>query len=136
MIVRRRVIPIASVPAAAKSGPVRRNVQGNRDELRKKMAELIVAKSDEPSPESAAYIIKKYRDKVRSPLTAIRAKCIECSNGYLVEVRDCPVTKCALHPFRMGSNPFHAKSKARLEGSSEEGHEDEAETEVDAGDEE
>jgi hypothetical protein len=35
----------------------------------------------------------------------IRAKCIDCSNGQLKEVRLCPAIKCALWPFRMGKRP-------------------------------
>ena len=33
---------------------------------------------------------------------AIRAKCIDCSGGNTAEVRNCPIKKCALYPFRMG----------------------------------
>lgn len=44
-----------------------------------------------------------------SILKVIRAKCIDCSGGSTAEVRDCAVTKCPLHPYRMGSNPFRAK---------------------------
>lgn len=43
-----------------------------------------------------------------SPLAAIRAKCVDCGGGQLAEVRLCPVTRCALHPFRMGRRPKKA----------------------------
>ena len=33
---------------------------------------------------------------------AIRKKCIDCSGFSLKEVRECRITTCALHPFRMG----------------------------------
>ena len=146
--VRRRVVPIVGRPAAAPApaastkapttavirGPVRKvsAAPGGRDELRKKLAELIVPSDpNEPSPESAAYVIKKYRDKVRNPLTAIRAKCIECCNGSPGLVKECHLTKCALHAFRMGHNPFHSKAIAaaqRREGEAhgEDGGEEEA----------
>jgi hypothetical protein len=47
-------------------------------------------------------------DKEKSrltPLKAIRAKCIDCSAGYLGEVRLCPVTTCPIWPYRMGRRP-------------------------------
>lgn len=43
---------------------------------------------------------------IKNPLKAIRAKCLDCSGDYINEVRECPVTDCALYPFRMGKNPF------------------------------
>lgn len=42
----------------------------------------------------------------RPILQAIREKCIDCSGGSLAEVRRCPVVKCALWPYRAGSDPF------------------------------
>ena len=62
-----------------------------------------------------------------SPLKAIRAKCLDCSCWQVKEVRLCPVTKCALYPFRFGKNPYRKKKDysekekkamvARLKGS-------------------
>jgi hypothetical protein len=43
------------------------------------------------------------------PMKAIRAKCVDCSAGNVAEVRRCVVIKCALWPFRLGSNPFREK---------------------------
>lgn len=40
-----------------------------------------------------------------TPLKAIRAKCRECSNNQLSEIRDCLIPECALYPFRRGKNP-------------------------------
>lgn len=37
---------------------------------------------------------------------AIRAKCMDCTCQQIVEVRECQITNCPLHPFRMGKNPF------------------------------
>lgn len=34
---------------------------------------------------------------------AIRAKCLDCSCWNSAEVRKCPITTCALWPFRFGS---------------------------------
>lgn len=41
----------------------------------------------------------------RTPMQAIRAKCLDCSNGQYKEVRLCTCTNCDLHPFRMGKRP-------------------------------
>ena len=38
-------------------------------------------------------------------LQAIRGKCLECSCFQPNEVRECPVTKCELWPFRLGHDP-------------------------------
>lgn len=44
-----------------------------------------------------------------SPLRAIREKCIDCCCGQMGEVKLCPNERCALHPFRLGKNPYRAK---------------------------
>lgn len=38
----------------------------------------------------------------RSPLQAIRAKCIECCCGQKKEVRLCPNEDCSLYQYRFG----------------------------------
>ena len=43
--------------------------------------------------------------QVVTPLKAIRLKCLDCSAGQAQEVRLCPVTDCALYPYRFGRNP-------------------------------
>ena len=45
----------------------------------------------------------------RNPVKAIRLKCLDCSCDNPNEVRECPVTDCALYPFRMGTNPYRQK---------------------------
>ena len=40
-----------------------------------------------------------------SPLKSIRKKCLDCSCDSIKEVRLCPITSCALYPFRFGKNP-------------------------------
>ena len=47
----------------------------------------------------------------RNPVKAIRAKCIDCcgAEDYNNRIKDCDITKCALHPFRMGKNPYREK---------------------------
>ena len=44
-----------------------------------------------------------------SPLKAIRAKCFDCCCGQVSEIKNCPVEKCPLYPYRLGKNPFRAK---------------------------
>lgn len=40
-----------------------------------------------------------------SPLKAIRRKCVDCQAGGRKGVRECSITTCPLHPYRMGKNP-------------------------------
>ncbi len=47
--------------------------------------------------------------KVTNPVKAIRAYCMECSNGQTSEVKECPVVKCPLYPFRFGKNPYRQR---------------------------
>lgn len=58
--------------------------------------------------------IKRYAAKVKNPLTAIRAHCVHCSGGSLKEVSNCKIATCSLHPFRMGVNMMHKKTRDRL----------------------
>lgn len=41
----------------------------------------------------------------RTPIKAIRAKCIDCCCGNLKEVRLCTTILCPLHEYRMGHRP-------------------------------
>ena len=41
----------------------------------------------------------------RTPLKAIRAKCLDCMCNQPMEVRLCPSENCPLYPYRMGHNP-------------------------------
>ncbi len=49
---------------------------------------------------------------VLTPLKAVRAKCLDCSCGQVKEIRECPVTTCALWPYRMGKRPKHVVGSA------------------------
>lgn len=42
----------------------------------------------------------------KSPMKAIREKCLDCCSGQPSEVRLCESVKCALWPFRSGQHPF------------------------------
>ena len=48
-------------------------------------------------------------EAIRSPIKAIRAKCIDCCCYRKKNVRLCTSTDCALWPFRMGKNIFRGK---------------------------
>lgn len=41
----------------------------------------------------------------RTPLKAIRAKCLECSCDSAHEVRMCSITECPLYEYRLGHRP-------------------------------
>ena len=63
-----------------------------------------------------ARIIQKYKDRIKNPISAIRAHCIECMGGQVHEVARCTATQCSLYPFRMGKNTMHQKyGKARTD---------------------
>ena len=44
-------------------------------------------------------------DKILAPIKAIRAKCLDCSAGQVLEVQLCPIKDCSLYPYRLGHNP-------------------------------
>jgi hypothetical protein len=50
--------------------------------------------------------------KVLTPIKAMRAKCLDCTCNQPKEVRLCPVTTCALWPYRMGKRPTEAEREA------------------------
>ena len=43
--------------------------------------------------------------KIKTPIKAIRAKCLECTCNQAKEIRCCPVVTCPLYPYRMGKRP-------------------------------
>lgn len=55
------------------------------------------------------------KKKIKSPLKAIRLKCLDCSYNSSNEVRLCPVTDCILYPFRFGKNPFRKRKEYSTE---------------------
>ncbi|MDD6612524.1 MAG: hypothetical protein PUE91_10000 [Clostridiales bacterium] len=42
---------------------------------------------------------------IRTPIKAIRAKCLDCCCDSAREVRLCPVQKCPLYEYRLGHRP-------------------------------
>ena len=45
----------------------------------------------------------------KTPLKAIREKCLDCCGHQYSEVRECHITECPLWIYRMGKNPFHQR---------------------------
>lgn len=45
------------------------------------------------------------RSEIKTPVKAIRAKCLDCCAGQTNEVCACVLKKCALWPYRMGHRP-------------------------------
>ena len=60
--------------------------------------------------------------KIKTPMKAIRAKCLDCCCGSYSEVRHCLVKNCALYPYRMGKRPT-TDTLPPPDESSEETHE-------------
>ncbi len=44
----------------------------------------------------------------KTPIKAIRKKCLDCSNYQSKEVRLCTVINCAIYPYRFGRRPDKA----------------------------
>jgi hypothetical protein len=59
---------------------------------------------NQPMHEDA--IVDKYRARVKSPATAIRAFCIDCQGSSVIAVKDCTEMTCPLWNFRMGKDPL------------------------------
>ena len=50
--------------------------------------------------------------KQKTPIQAIRAKCLDCTCNQPKEVRECLVLTCPLWPYRMGRRPTEAEREA------------------------
>ena len=48
--------------------------------------------------------------KTLTPMSAIRAKCMECSNFQWSEIKECPILDCALWVYRFGKKPDQQKT--------------------------
>ena len=62
--------------------------------------------SMEPEGHSSLFLVKKKEEL--TPLQAIKAKCMDCSNNQPSEIRFCTVKICPLWPLRFGKNPKRA----------------------------
>ena len=65
--------------------------------------ESFMSRSKEPGTEAARPLAATRC--VGRPLKAIRAACLNCTAGSYDDIRTCPMTDCALHPYRMGKRP-------------------------------
>jgi len=45
---------------------------------------------------------------IKTPIKAIRDKCLDCCCGSTKEVRLCTIINCALYPYRFGRRPDKA----------------------------
>ncbi len=53
--------------------------------------------------------------EITNPVKAIRAKCLDCCCNNASEVSLCPSEQCALHPFRLGKNPYRKRTLSDAE---------------------
>jgi len=49
---------------------------------------------------------------VKTPVAAIRANCLDCCCGSTKAVRECPISNCTLHPYRLGKRPTAEERRA------------------------
>ncbi len=60
--------------------------------------------------------MERYKPKkCKSPLKAIREKCVECmggreSDGYVKRISECVSADCPTYDFRFGKNPYHIQN--------------------------
>ena len=60
--------------------------------------------------------MERYKPKkCKSPLKAIREKCVECmdgrkSDGYVKRISECVSADCPIYEFRFGKNPYHTQT--------------------------
>lgn len=112
--------PVAAAPAAAPAkprpapAPIRKVIPIER---KAEIVSELKAIGDELGYRSDyERVEQRYLARIHNPMTAIRARCVQCCCGQPGEVAKCTAKTCALHPFRMGVNPFNKKVRARLAG--------------------
>lgn len=57
----------------------------------------------------------KYQRRIKNRASAIRAYCVSCQGGSVVDVRNCAAITCPLHPFRMGTDPLRGYDLPKAE---------------------
>ena len=60
------------------------------------------------------------KNKVRTPIKAIRAKCLDCCCNQVKEVKLCASLTCPLWPYRMGHRPGTGSAKIPSAGNGKE----------------
>ena len=78
------------------------------------LAELVGEDSGDPEIVRTARVIARFKAGATNRRSAIRAFCVECMGGAIQEVGRCQSTDCSLYPFRMGENPFDARTIAAM----------------------
>lgn len=51
------------------------------------------------------------QERIKNPVSAIRAKCIDCAGGEPGTVKNCEHSNCALYLFRFGKDPYRGREK-------------------------
>ncbi len=49
---------------------------------------------------------------IQTPIKSIRLKCLDCCCGSPKEVELCPITGCALFPYRFGKRPTTPRKRS------------------------
>lgn len=127
---RTRAVPVEEeVKTTATTIRRRQRPTPQAEEVEEEAAPVVAMSQEEPAVYATENprvdyerIVAEYKAKATTPKNAIRAHCVDCMGGMTAEIRRCTSHDCALYPFRMGENPFHARSKHRV---AENGQEDE-----------
>jgi len=75
-------------------------------------------------PDDDDPVINKYRARITTRATAIRAYCVWCMGGSVPGIKECPSVTCPLYPFRMGKDPLRGYDIPKPEPIIIEGEED------------
>ena len=59
------------------------------------------------------------QSKIRTPVKAIRAKCLDCCCNQRLEVKLCPAKGCPLWPYRLGHRPKNMELSADFQNEGE-----------------
>jgi len=79
------------------------------------LLEISVAQTDRgklvgKAPKDIPMEILTQKFRAKTPLKALRARCLDCCCGDASEVRKCTATDCASWPFRLRTDPFRKKA--------------------------
>ena len=86
---------------------LKRMQEGRKSGAGKKEGGFDVSKLKGVTPSSYEGLIRKIEKGSRA--SAVKLKCLECSGFYKEEVRNCPISSCALWHFR----PYKKKEKEK-----------------------
>ena len=89
---------------------VRSNSNTEEDDVRKLEEMKKTGERDESVVDAETRIIAKYKARIKSPATAIRAACVECMGGSIREIAECTYKDCSLYCFRSGKNTMDIRA--------------------------